>query len=85
MVFPSITSQSEAAAKAHEANGVDVSAYIDITKDPSSLSYYPITFKADEINSEADTVIEQIERGSVDPAEALPKLNDTINGILADQ
>lgn len=85
VVFPSITSQSEAAAKAHEANGVDVSAYIDITKDPSSLSYYPITFKADEINSEADTVIEQIERGSVDPAEALPKLNDTINGILADQ
>lgn len=82
IVFPSIKAQSEAAFKAHQANGVDVSAFLDITKDQNSLSYYPITFKADEINSEANTVFEQIERGKADPAKVLPELNKTINKIL---
>ncbi|WP_103063087.1 ABC transporter substrate-binding protein [Actinomyces qiguomingii] len=82
VVFPSITAQSEAAAKAHEAAGVDVSAFLDIAQDPQALSYYPITFKADEINSEADVVIERIQRGEVDPATALPELATKVNSLL---
>lgn len=85
VVFPSITSQSEAAAKAHEANGVDVSAFLDITKDPNNLVYYPITFKAEEINTEANKVFEGIERGSEDPSKALPELNKKINELLAEK
>ncbi|MDU5268508.1 MAG: sugar ABC transporter substrate-binding protein, partial [Varibaculum cambriense] len=85
IVFPSITSQSEAAAKAHEANGVDVSAFLDITKDPKNLVYYPITFKAEEINTEANKVFEGIERGSEDPAKALPELNKKVNELLAEK
>ncbi|WP_026460363.1 extracellular solute-binding protein [Schaalia suimastitidis] len=83
VVFPSITAYSEAAAKAHEAKGVDVSAYLDIARDPNALEYYPITFKAAEINAEAGLVIEQIQRGQVKPADALPALNEKINAILA--
>lgn len=82
VVFPSIEAMSEKAAKAHADKGVDVSAYLDIAKDPNALSYYPITFKADEINSEASIVIEQIERGQVKPADALPELNKKIAEIL---
>lgn len=82
VVFPSITAQSEAAAKAHEDAGVDVSAFLDIAQDPEALSYYPITFKADEINSEADVVIERIQRGEADPATALPELATKVNSLL---
>lgn len=82
VVFPSIKAQSDAAAAAHKAKGVDVSAFIDITKDPKQLSFYPITFKADEINSEADVVIEKIERGQANPADILKELNTKVNAIL---
>lgn len=82
VVFPSISAQSDAAAEAHKAAGVDVSAFLDIAKDKDALSYYPITFKADEINAEADLVIERIQRGQADPATALPELATTVNGIL---
>ncbi|MCI5825119.1 MAG: sugar ABC transporter substrate-binding protein [Arcanobacterium sp.] len=83
IVFPSIKAESDAAAAAHKAKGVDVSAYLDIASDPASLAYYPITFHASEISKEADLVIEQIERGQVAPAQALPALNEKINKILA--
>lgn len=83
VVFPSIKTQSQAAADAHKAKGVDVSAYWDIAQQPDSLAYYPITFKADAINKEADLVIEQIERGTAAPAQVLPSLNDKINSILS--
>lgn len=83
VVFPSIKAQSQAAADAHKAKGVDVSAYWDIAQQPDSLAYYPITFKADEINTEADLVIEQIERGTAAPSQVLPPLNDKINSILS--
>ncbi len=84
VVFPSLKEQSQAAADAHAKAGVDVSAFIDITVDPNALSFYPITFKADEINSEADVVIEKIERGQVEPGPALAELNTTVNALLAD-
>lgn len=84
IVFPSLTEQSTVAAKAHAERGVDVSGFVDITKDASSLSYYPITFKADEINSEADLVIEKIQRSQVDPAEALKELNTKVNSLLSE-
>lgn len=84
VVFPSITAQSEAAAAAHKAARVDVSAFLDIAKDPEALSYYPITFKADEINTEADLVIEKIERGEADPASALAELAAKVNALLSE-
>lgn len=84
VVFPSITAQSEAAAAAHKAAGVDVSAFLDIAKDPEALSYYPITFKADEINTEADLVIEKIKRGEADPASALAELAAKVNALLSE-
>ncbi|MBM7825168.1 multiple sugar transport system substrate-binding protein [Arcanobacterium pluranimalium] len=82
VVFPSIKAQSEVAAQTHKEKGIDVSAFTEIAKDPKSLAYYPITFKAEEINSEAQIVIEKIERGEVSPHEALPALNTKINEIL---
>ncbi len=85
VVFPSIGKYSEAAAKAHEAGGVDVSAFLDIAKDPTSLEFYPITFKAAEINSEADLVIERIERLDGKPADLLPELNKKVNDLLASE
>ncbi|KWZ72209.1 ABC transporter, solute-binding protein [Winkia neuii] len=82
VVFPSLTKQSEAAAKAHSERGVDVSPFLDITKNKEALSYYPITYKADEINSEADVSIEKIQRVKVDPATELKQLNQKVNKLL---
>lgn len=85
VVFPSIPAQAEAAAAKHEANGIDVSAFLDISQDAANLSYYPITDKANEINSLAQAVIDEIELLKVKPADALPQLNTEINNILTPQ
>lgn len=82
VVFPSIPAQSQAAAKVHKDKGIDVSAFLDITKDKSSLAYYPITDKANEINAAAQAVIDDIEQGKADPTKALPELNTSINALL---
>ncbi|MDO5048496.1 MAG: sugar ABC transporter substrate-binding protein [Actinomycetaceae bacterium] len=83
VVFPSIPAKAEAAAAKHEENGVDVSAFVDIAGDPANLSYYPITDAASEIGSLAQAVVDDIEQLKVEPADALPQLNDEINALLA--
>ncbi|WP_219462316.1 ABC transporter substrate-binding protein [Nonomuraea rhizosphaerae] len=82
VVFPAISAAATAAAESHKAKGVDVSAFTDIAADPASLSYYPITGSANEINTEAQAVIDQIQELKVAPADALRQLDTRIADIL---
>lgn len=82
VVFPAIPKAAEAAAQAHKAAGVDVSAFLDEAKDSSGLVYYPITLKANEINTDAQAVIDNIQQLKTTPKEALPALATTINQLL---
>ncbi|GIH25062.1 sugar ABC transporter substrate-binding protein [Acrocarpospora phusangensis] len=82
VVFPAIKTAATTAAETHRAKGVDVSAFTDIAADPNSLSYYPITGSANEINTEAQAVIDQIQELKVAPADALKQLDARVADIL---
>ena len=82
VVFPAIPEAAEKAAATHEANGVDVSAFLDEAQDPAGLAYYPITLHANEINTLAQAVIDDIQQLKVEPADALPPLSEQVNAVL---
>lgn len=83
IVFPSIKGMAEKVVATDEGKGIDVAPFVDITKDPANLAYYPITDKAGEINSEAQQVVDKMEMGNANPATALPELNAKINKLLS--
>ncbi|WP_405145838.1 sugar ABC transporter substrate-binding protein [Sphaerisporangium sp. NBC_01403] len=82
VVFPAIKTAAAAAVEAQKAKGLDVSAYTDIAADPANLAYYPITGSANEINTEAQSVIDQIQEFKVTPADALKQLDQRLATIL---
>ncbi|MBE7699247.1 sugar ABC transporter substrate-binding protein [Oerskovia sp. Sa1BUA8] len=82
VVFPAITEAAQRSAEVRAEQGVDVSAFLDQAQDPDGVAYYPITLHANEIQSEAQAVIDDIQQRKVDPATALATLNGRINNLF---
>ena len=82
IVFPAIPEAAQAAAAAHEAAGVDVSPFLEEALDETGTDYYPITLHANEITTEAQAVIDEIQQLRAVPADALPELNERVNALF---
>lgn len=82
VVFPAIPEAAEASAQARTDKGIDVSAFLDEALDPEGIAYYPITLNANQINSEAQAVVDDIQQVRVDPSTALKELNERVNALF---
>ena len=83
VVFPSIPSEADKVAAAHQATGVDVSSFVKVLGEPSNLVNWPITDNGSQINTLAtDAFDNQLFRGTGDPTSVLNKLNSDINALF---
>ena len=83
VVFPSIPSEADKVAAAHQADGVDVSSFVTVLSEPSNLVNWPITDNGSQINTLAtDAFDNQLFRGTGDSTSVLNKLNSDINALF---
>ncbi|MGV8912066.1 MAG: ABC transporter substrate-binding protein [Rhodoglobus sp.] len=82
IVFPAIPEAAQTSADVREAQGIDVTPFLEEALDPDGVDYYPITLHANQINSEAQAVIDDIQQLKVDPKDALRTLNDSVNALF---
>ena len=82
VVFPAIPSAAAIAQSAHEANGVDVSAFTTHVENGTTF-LFPITDSASRIEASVGPVMEQILRGDGTAADLLPAVAEEVNSILA--
>ncbi len=79
VVFPAIPDATKVAQAAHEANGVDVSAFT-VHVDDGTTFLFPITREASEIQRIMGNAIDSVMRGEGD-AQTIIDANDEINGL----
>lgn len=82
VVFPAVQSGVDAALKAFEAKGLDVSAFTEIALDPEGTFLFPITDNASEVSSIMIPVMDSIMLGQVEPAEALIEADAAVDAAL---
>ncbi len=82
VVFPAIPDAAQASADVRTDQGIDVTPFLDQALDVKGIDYYPITLHANEINSEAQAVIDEIQQSKVEPKDALLALNERINALF---
>jgi multiple sugar transport system substrate-binding protein len=81
-VFPAIESGVQAALKAWQSKGVDVSAFTAQALEPNGTFLFPITDHASEITSIMQQTLDSIFLGKVTAAEALPVANAKVNATF---
>ncbi len=82
VVFPAIPEATATAQAAHEANGVDVSAFT-VHVDEGTTFLFPITDSASQVESVIGPVMDAILLGQEsDPRAALDAANEQVNAIL---
>jgi multiple sugar transport system substrate-binding protein len=79
VVFPAIPDATKVAQAAHEANGVDVSAFT-IHVDEGTTFLFPITRESPEIQRIMGNAIDSVMRGEGD-AQTLADANDEVNAL----
>jgi multiple sugar transport system substrate-binding protein len=82
VVFPAIKSATEKSLAAHQAKGQDVHVYSDQAKVPGGTFLLPITDHGNEISQTVQDAIQSAILGKTDPASALKKANDQVNGMF---
>jgi multiple sugar transport system substrate-binding protein len=82
VVFPAIRSGVDNMLEYSKAHGVDISAYSEEANDPNGTFEFPITNRAADVVATMNPVMDQIMRGEVDPAKALPAANQKVNQYL---
>jgi len=83
VVFPSIPSEAAKVASVHQANGVDVSSFVNILGTPSLLANWPITDFGSQINTLATNQLDQgLFAGQGDAQTVLTQLNSDINTLF---
>lgn len=83
VVFPAIQSAVDKALAAHEAKGVDVSAFTEEALDPNGTFLFPVADNASEISTIMQQVEETIYLGQTDDvAGALKAANDEVNTLF---
>lgn len=81
VVFPAIPSGTEAAFKAHQAKGLDVSAFTGVAT-PETTFAFPLSDHGSEIAPILQKAVDQVLLGQGDPAEALKAGTDEANALL---
>jgi len=81
VVFPAIPSAADTAKAAHEANGVDVSAFT-VHVDEGTTFLFPITDSASMIESIVGPAMQEILRGQADAADRLGQVAGEVNSVL---
>ncbi|MCB0196693.1 MAG: extracellular solute-binding protein [Anaerolineae bacterium] len=83
VVFPAIQSGVDKALAAHEANGLDVSAFTEQALDPEGTFLFPVADNASEITTIMAQTEEQIYLGQTDDvAGTLKAANDEVNALF---
>ncbi len=81
VVFPAIPSATKIAQDAHNANGVDVSAFT-VHVDDGTTFLFPINDSASRVEDAVGPVMQQILRGEGTAADLLPAAAEEVNSIL---
>ncbi|MCB9078626.1 MAG: sugar ABC transporter substrate-binding protein [Anaerolineaceae bacterium] len=83
VVFPAVQSGVDKALAAHEANGLDVSAFTEEALDPEGTFLFPVADHASEISTIMTQTEEEIYLGQTDDvAGALKTANDEVNALF---
>lgn len=83
VVFPALESGIDRMVEHYAAKGVDIRPFIDFLLDPDAIVFPPVTGRQADIEKIVAPVIEGILRGKVDPATALPAVNEQVNALFA--
>jgi len=81
VVFPARPEATELARKAHEAKGLDVSAFIMLAK-PETTFPFPITDHGEEIANILKTAVNKVLLNQGDPASLLKDANSAVNALF---
>ena len=81
VVFPAIPSAAEIAIAAHQANGVDVTAFT-VHVDEGTTFLFPITDSASQIEAIVGPAMQEILRGQADAAARLGQVAGEVNSVL---
>ena len=82
VVFPAIKSGTDKALAAHKAAGRDVHVFTDEASAPGGTFFLPITDHGNEVSQIVQDAIQSTVLGQSEPAAALKKSNDQVNGLL---
>jgi multiple sugar transport system substrate-binding protein len=82
VVFPAIKTSTEKALAAHQAAGRDVHVFTDEAAAPGGTFFLPITDHGNEVSQIVQDSIQSVVLGQAQPADALKKANDQVNGLL---
>jgi multiple sugar transport system substrate-binding protein len=83
VVFPAVQSGVDKALAAHEANGLDVSAFTEQALDPNGTFLFPVADNASEISTIMSQTEETIYLGQTeDVAGVLKAANDEVNALF---
>lgn len=81
VVFPARSDGVQASIAAHQAAGVDVSAFTDLAK-PETTFPFPITDHGSEASTILKGALEQVMLNQGDPAAILKSANDQVNSLF---
>jgi multiple sugar transport system substrate-binding protein len=81
VVFPARPEAVDAAVKAHQAKGIDVSAFTLVAK-PGSTFPYPIMDHGSEAYAILTTAVTKVLLNQGDPATILKQANDDVNSLF---
>lgn len=82
VVFPAITSASEKALAAHQAQGREVQVFVDQAAAPGGTFFVPITDHGNEISQIVQDAIQSSVLGQTDSATALREANERVNALF---
>ncbi len=82
VVFPAIPEAVNIAEAAYEENGVDVSAFTDLTEIEGATFLFPVTDYASQVSEIMTSTMQSILLGQEDAATALPAANEEINDLF---
>ena len=82
VVFPAVPSAVAITEAAYDENGVDVSAYTDLTEIEGATFLFPVTDYASRISEIMESAMQSILLGQEEAAEVLPAANEEINNLF---
>jgi multiple sugar transport system substrate-binding protein len=82
VVFPAITTATDAALAAHQAKSQDVHVFTDEAKASGGTFFLPITDHGNEVSQIVQDAIQSVALGQSDAPTALKKANDAVNALF---
>ncbi|QEO14364.1 sugar ABC transporter substrate-binding protein [Agromyces intestinalis] len=82
VIFPAVTSASEASVAARADLGLDASAFTSYTTEPDSTFLIPINYHGTEMAQIVQDAIQSVALGTNDATTALPDANAKVNALF---